>query len=737
MRAADQPGASSASAQTTTAPRTIPVRDLTSQTETSLADRPSDLDTPLPPAVPVRLVNTRRTPADLAAALIRCQAQATSSAAPVDQPADAADSTAALTPPAGASLMAHPNALLAQQKVPEPNPESLKQIYKILSEQMGLEAEKAVPTKAPASTVPALPNITAAKPAAASQAPEVVPTPSPQKPRAQIQASTNGEGDQRLQIYFPETDIRDILDSLSAQGNLNILASKSVQGKLSLRLTNVDVEGALDAVLRATGLASRRDGQFIFVGSPEEFNTMEQSADRVGTRIYRPNYVSSAELQTLIQPILTERVGVVGVSSPAEAGIAADAASAGGYKFAGGDVLMVRDYEAVLAQVDQIVAEVDVRPMQVAIEAMILSVKLNDTDTLGVNWDLLRDKKHLRFAIGMPDTTLPTTFTTGGLNFAFLDSNLGAFIEALQEYNETDVIATPRIMVINKQRAEIQIGRQQGYVTSTVTETSTTQTVQMMDTGTILRLRPFISSDGLIRVEVHPELSTGEVVEKGDVLVPDKELTQVTTNVMVRDGCTVVLGGLFRDEVSNDVNQVPVLGSLPVIGALFRNRTDKTTRHEILVLLTPHIIYEPESCQEGDKAACEFHRRQAVVTEKMSPWNRHNISRKYVRLAQNAWAVGDRESALRYAELAVQFDPQFRTAIDLRATIWQNAPQGKHTLPTAALVPEGHPLDGQEIAGWVLDDLEHNPAPPPTLDHPLDPGRNGSHRDIVRPRKLP
>jgi len=633
--------------------------------------------------------------------------------------------------------MAHPNALLAQQKVPEPNPESLKQIYKILSEQMGLEAEKAVPTKAPASTVPALPNITAAKPAAASQAPEVVPTPSPQKPRAQIQASTNGEGDQRLQIYFPETDIRDILDSLSAQGNLNILASKSVQGKLSLRLTNVDVEGALDAVLRATGLASRRDGQFIFVGSPEEFNTMEQSADRVGTRIYRPNYVSSAELQTLIQPILTERVGVVGVSSPAEAGIAADAASAGGYKFAGGDVLMVRDYEAVLAQVDQIVAEVDVRPMQVAIEAMILSVKLNDTDTLGVNWDLLRDKKHLRFAIGMPDTTLPTTFTTGGLNFAFLDSNLGAFIEALQEYNETDVIATPRIMVINKQRAEIQIGRQQGYVTSTVTETSTTQTVQMMDTGTILRLRPFISSDGLIRVEVHPELSTGEVVEKGDVLVPDKELTQVTTNVMVRDGCTVVLGGLFRDEVSNDVNQVPVLGSLPVIGALFRNRTDKTTRHEILVLLTPHIIYEPESCQEGDKAACEFHRRQAVVTEKMSPWNRHNISRKYVRLAQNAWAVGDRESALRYAELAVQFDPQFRTAIDLRATIWQNAPQGKHTLPTAALVPEGHPLDGQEIAGWVLDDLEHNPAPPPTLDHPLDPGRNGSHRDIVRPRKLP
>ena len=151
----------------------------------------------------------------------------------------------------------------------------------------------------------------------------------------------------------------------------------------------------------------------------------------------------------------------------------------------------MRDYEAVLAQIDQVIAEIDVRPTQVAIEAMILSVKLTDSDKLGINWQLLREKQHLKLAVGTPAQTLPTTFTSGGLAVAFLDSNLGAFIDALEEINETNVIATPRLMVITSNRQN-RISRQQGYVSSTVqTETSTGQHADA-DTG-ILRIRPFIS----------------------------------------------------------------------------------------------------------------------------------------------------------------------------------------------------------------------------------------------------
>jgi len=594
------------------------------------------------------------------------------------------------------------------------------------------------PSSTSTATTGATPEPTPAPGANAPAGPVAPPGPLPTEPRARIVPASPGEGDGRLSINLQDADIREVLEMFSAQGNLNILASNTVQGRVTAAFNGVDLNSAMEAILRATGLVARREGKFIYVGTPQDFEQMEQTLDRVCTRVYRPNYVAAQELQTLIQPLLSPKVGVVTVSAPSEVGIGADDAKAGGNAFAGGEVVLVRDFEAVLAQIDQVVAEVDVRPMQVAIEAMILSVKLTDKDTLGINWQLLREKQNLKLALGTPDQQLPTSFTTGGLAVAFLDSNLGAFIEALEEINETNVIATPRLMVMNKQRAEIQIGRQQGYVSSTVqTETSTTASMQMLDTGTILRLRPFISPDGLIRMEVHPELSSGEVVEKGTNLVPDKELTQVTSNVMVRDGCTVIIGGLMREELTTSGNQIPLLGNLPYVGALFRNREDTTERHEILVLITPHIVYDPEAHTEGNKAACEFHRRQAVFAEKMNPLGKAAVSRRYFRLAQNAWAAGDRDAALRFAELAVQFDPTNRAAIDLRSDIWTGNPAGDHTLCGFTAEPDPAGLDQTMMSPWLLDELQREPVATPLPMHPLDPGIPGAHKDIERPRRQP
>lgn len=581
------------------------------------------------------------------------------------------------------------------------------------------------PTPAPGAVAPIGP---------AGPAPVAVPP----EPKARIVPTHPGEGDGRLSINLQDADIREVLELLSAQGNLNILASNTVQGKVTASLNGVDLDSALDAILRSTGLVARREGKFIYVGTPQDFEAIEQTLDRVGTRVYRPNYVAAQEMQALIQPLISPKVGVVTVSTPSEVGIAANPDKAGGNAFAGGEVVLVRDYEAVLAQIDQVVAEIDVRPTQVAIEAMILSVKLTDKDKLGINWQLLREKQHLKLAIGTPDQSLPTTFTTGGLAFAFMDQNLGAFIEALEELNETNVIATPRLMVMNKQRAEIQIGRQQGYVSSTVqTETSTTASMQMLDTGTILRLRPFISPDGLIRMEVHPELSSGEVVEKAANLVPDKEITQVTSNIMVRDGSTVIIGGLMREELKLGGTQIPLLGNLPYVGTLFRKRDETTERHEILVLITPHIVYDPEAGCEGNKAAYEFHRRQAVFAEKMNPLGKASVARRYFRLAQNAWAAGDRDTALRFAELAVQFDPTNRAAIDLRSDIWMGRPMGDPTLCGSAPAVATAQLDATMMSPWLLDELQREPVAAPMPMHPLDPGIPGSHKDIERPRRLP
>jgi type IV pilus assembly protein PilQ len=636
---------------------------------------------------------------------------------------------AAVPYPLQAQQVQSPPSQAEPTQVPPPpapdDPEKLKKAVEAIRPYLA----RAKASSGPAPAVPRGP---------APAAREVVPAGQPVGEGAPRVAKIEAEGDGRLSISFKNEDIRNVLEMFSAQGNLNILASNSVQGTVSATLNSVDLDGALQAILHSTGYVSKREGRFIYVGTTQDFATMEQSLDQVGTRVYRPNYVAAADLQALIQPLLTKDHGVVSVSKPSEIGIPTETDKAGGDHFAGNEVVLVRDYEAVLSQVDQVVAETDVRPTQVSIESMILSVKLTDTDSFGINWQALQSNPHVALALGSPGSSLPTDFSSGGLTFAYLNGNLGAFLTALETLNETNVIATPRLMVMNKQRAEVQIGHSTGYVSATTqTETSTSSQMQTLDTGTILRLRPFISSDGMVRMEVHPELSSGQVIVMGQTLVPDKDITQVTTNVMVRDGCTVIIGGLIQQELGTTGNQIPFLGNLKYIGPLFRNRTETTTRNEILILLTPRIVCAPDADREGRQAACESQRRQGVYADKMSPLGKRSVSRRYLRMAQNAQAEGQPGRALRFAELAVQFDPLSLEAIELRNQLCQNGkvcpggtgPQGQPPADPAA-------LDQQVLAPWLLNDLERQPPAPPAVQHPLDPGQPGPQKDIICPRRL-
>ncbi|NQU24598.1 MAG: secretin and TonB N-terminal domain-containing protein [Candidatus Nealsonbacteria bacterium] len=578
--------------------------------------------------------------------------------------------------------------------------------------------------------------LAAAPLAVAAAAPPAAPPTAPPAP------TTAAAADGTIVFNVPQGgDVREALQLLGEQANLNVLMTPAVTGNASAALSNVTIEEALQAILKANGLVAKRDGNFLYIGTMAEFGTLEQALDEIGTRIYRPNYVSAAELQQLITPLLSEVVGKISVSTQAEAGIATDDSTVGGDDFAGADAVVVRDYEAVLAEFDQMVDQLDVCPLQVAIEAMILSVKLSDENKFGVDFALLRE--NLDLWIGFPNLDSETiTFESGGLNVAFLDGNVAAFLEALETVGDTNVIATPRLTVLNKHRAEIQIGEKLGYVSTTVTETASTQSVEFLDIGAQLRLRPFISSDGNIRMEVHPELSDGSVEEKGGFTLPNKEVTMVTTNIMVHDGRTVIIGGLIREQLVNTTTQVPLFGNLPLVGPAFRHTKETTERREVLVLITPRIVYQPEVGREGDGAASEFHRRQSVYRDKMSPLGKRAIGRRYFRLAQYAWAEGNRNRALRMAEMAVHFDPLNRAAIDLRSDVWQGNPYGNHTLgadamsaaTTATMVPS--PMDGQIIDAWLLSDLEREPIVTPVPQHPLDPGQPGSRDVIERPRRF-
>ncbi|MCA9247870.1 MAG: hypothetical protein KDA42_12160, partial [Planctomycetales bacterium] len=306
------------------------------------------------------------------------------------------------------------------------------------------------------------------------------PRASDMEPRTVIRKPAD-EGDDSLSITIQGEDIRKVLELLSEQGGLNILASRSVSGLVSATLQNVDIETALDAILKSTGYVWRRDGQFIFVGTPADFDEMNRAVDSVSTRLYRLNYIRAAELQTLVTPLLTPEIGNLSVTSESETGIGAGGDEAGGDGYAGQEAVLVRDYEAVLLEIDQIVAQMDRRPAQVQIEAMILSVRLDDTNELGVDFEVLRDKANVRLASGNPISNLANLdFSDGGLKVGFLDSSLSVLLSALETIGDTNVIATPRLMCLNKHRAEILIGSQLGYVSTTQTETSTTQSVEFL-----------------------------------------------------------------------------------------------------------------------------------------------------------------------------------------------------------------------------------------------------------------
>ena len=173
-----------------------------------------------------------------------------------------------------------------------------------------------------------------------------------------------------------------------------------------------------------------------------------------------------------------------------------------------------------------------------------------------------------------------------GLKFGYVSNSVTGFIRALQTCHESRSSPPPVCWWSTSSAPNSRLGDRLGYETATQTQTSTVQTVQFMDIGTQLRLRPFVASDGMMRMEIHPENSTGALDQNG---IPQTSAAQVTTNVMVPDGTTVVIGGLIENDRDVQEAGIPLLSSLPWIGFLFRQTVDKPTRRELIVILTPHI----------------------------------------------------------------------------------------------------------------------------------------------------
>ena len=245
-----------------------------------------------------------------------------------------------------------------------------------------------------------------------------------------------------------------------------------------------------------------------------------------------------------------------------------------------------------------------------------------------------------------------------GLRVGITTGDFAMFISALEQVTDVTIMANPKILAVNKQLGQVYIGTKLGYREGDVeTAGGGTQqgAVKFLDTGTKLAFRPYIGNDGFIRMDIHPKDSSGNLNAQG---VPNETAAELSTNVIVKDGHTVVIGGLFRDVVNSTKKQVPLLGNIPILGDLMKSNSDTTIRQEVIVLLTPHIIQSPEQLN-SDARVQDVKRRWAGARDRLHWLHVGRIADDSYAKAAGLFSSGDIAGGSQRIEL------DFATAADL------------------------------------------------------------------------
>jgi len=227
------------------------------------------------------------------------------------------------------------------------------------------------------------------------------------------------------------------------------------------------------------------------------------------------------------------------------------------------------------------------------IEARIVEIVLGDTKDIGIDWTLNRDimsDSRARISEDLKSQT-PSQASIGSFTFGYLrsDIELQAKLAAAQSKGQAKILSQPRIATLNNEEASIMVGDQIPYAQTTVTTAGSTQSTSFMNVGIQLSVTPTINADGRITLELTPTVSYATRIT---ALGPEVSTRNAKTTVLVKDGETIVIGGLITEQERKDVSQIPLLGDLPVLGHFFKSLHDETRRTELLIFVTPYIMKE-------------------------------------------------------------------------------------------------------------------------------------------------
>ena len=372
------------------------------------------------------------------------------------------------------------------------------------------------------------------------------------------QAAPRAEG--LISLDVRDADVRDLMDALASNHGLNVVYGPDTNVKISIHLEKVSLDAAVDAIVRAGGLNVMRREDILYVLHASEEETAGHE-----TRVFQLQYADQTQVEGLVKGVL----GPKGQMSS--------------YPF--GRTIVVWDEPQRLALMTEILHAADRVPRQVLIEAKIMEVTLSDDMRFGVNWSEVLNQGRLGSRLEQSGFATGAAPGHEGFFATLRRGDLQGLMEALQANNNVRTLANPKVLGLDNRPAEIIIGGKLGYPVTTSTATATLQSIQFIEVGTQLKLVPHITDDGSVLMEVHPEVSDGQVVDG----LPRENTTEATTTVLVSQGETLFIGGLIREKVQKQHRGVPFLSRVPVLGWIFGKTVEITERGELVVLITTQL----------------------------------------------------------------------------------------------------------------------------------------------------
>jgi len=394
--------------------------------------------------------------------------------------------------------------------------------------------------------------------------------------------------EERINLNFRATPIEEVFDMLSRKDGTNIILSRGVTGTVSVNLYNATVREAIYRVAQAAGYwVEERDGTYVVFGKE---TSLDYPSAHTQIKTFKVQYSDVKQVADIVSKYVSRQ----GKVTP----------------LIGRRMIVVEDLPGFAERIAKLLEELDVPPKQILIEAKILEITLDNSEQLGIDW---------RRVFGGTSGTRGSLGTTGlatgsaaapatGFFFSIFTDHAAAFFSALATKGRVRTLATPKLLALENQEAKTVIGDSTGYRVTTTINLVTSESIQFLESGVILKVTPSVDQRGRVLMKVHPEISSATL----NAGIPSKKSTEVTTELVCENGQSIFIGGLIKSGSVFERQGVPVVQDLPGIGALFRNRTETLTYTETVVLITPYIVTEP---RQADTFSEERSRRVEEASE--------------------------------------------------------------------------------------------------------------------------